>query len=182
MMRVGIVSDTHDRANTVNAAVRLLRERGVEIVLHCGDIETTETVRLFAEFQTHFVLGNWDGDWITGVNCGWAPRAPDGRKRDATRLRLAMAENGARLHEPWGDLEVDGRQIAWVHGNDRALLKELEQSGCYDYLFYGHTHTAERHRTGRTHVINPGALFKVHPLTFAVLDLHSGEVESVMVS
>jgi putative phosphoesterase len=180
-MRVGIISDTHDRTASVQAAVALLREREVGLIFHCGDIETIETVRLFADFQTHYVLGNWDGDWITGVNCGWAPRAPDGRKRDASRLRNAINEIGARLHEPWGDLELEGRQIAWVHGNDRPLLKELEKSGCYDYLFYGHTHIAEHHRTGRTLAINPGALFKVYPMTFAILDLPSGEVESVLV-
>jgi putative phosphoesterase len=181
-MRVGVISDTHDRTKAVKAAVSMLRERNINVVFHCGDIETIETVQLFADFQTHFVLGNWDGDWITGVNCAWAPLAPDGRKRDASRLRSAIDTVGARLHEPWGDVEIDGRQVAWVHGNDRALLKELEKSSCYDYLFYGHTHVAENHRAGRTLVLNPGALFKVYPMTFAILDLQSGEVESVEVS
>ena len=180
-MRVGVVSDTHDRAASVVAALAALRERGVRLVLHCGDIESVETVRLFGDFPTHFVLGNWDGDWISGVNCGRAPRAPDGRKRDATRLRRAIEAVGGTLHEPWGELELEGRQVAWVHGNDRALLRELEQSGCYDYLFYGHTHAAERHPAGRTLVVNPGAMFKVHPVRFALLDTDSGEVESVVV-
>ena len=180
-MRVGVVSDTHDRTASVQAAVATLCQRRVGLVLHCGDIASVETVRLFGDFPTHFVLGNWDGDWISGVNCGWAPRSPDGRKRDASRLRRAIEEIGGTLHEPWGDLELAGRQIAWVHGHDRALLWELEQSGCYDYLFYGHTHVAERHRAGRTLVVNPGALFKVHPMTCAILDLESAEVESVIV-
>jgi predicted phosphodiesterase len=68
-----------------------------------------------------------------------------------------------------------------VHGNDRVLLRELEQSGCYDYLFYGHTHVAEQHRAGRTLVVNPGAMFKVHPMRVAILDLSSEQVESVIV-
>ena len=180
-MRVGVVSDTHDRTATVQAAVAMLRERGVGLVLHCGDIESVVTACLFAAIPTHFVLGNWDGDWISGVNCGQAPRAPDGRKRDASRLRRAIEAMGGELHEPWGDLHVQGRPIAWVHGQDRALLRELEQSGCYDYLFYGHTHRAEQHRTGRTLVVNPGAMFKTYPLRFAVLDMESGEVDSVVV-
>jgi putative phosphoesterase len=178
-MQIGVISDTHDRSAEIQKAIALLAERGIRLLLHCGDIESVATVRLFAAFQTHYVLGNWDGDWIAGVNCGWAPLAADGRRRDATRLRKAIAESGGRLHEPWGELEVAGRQIAWTHGNDRSLLKEIERSGCYDFLFYGHTHVAESHRTGGTLVVNPGALFKVHPLTFAVLDLESGEVDSV---
>jgi predicted phosphodiesterase len=150
-------------------------------VLQCGDIELVETVRFFAGLPTHFVLGNWDGDWISGVNCGWAPRSADGRKRDALCLRRAIEEIGGTLHEPWGELELEGRQIAWVHGNDRTLLRDLEQSSCYNYLFYGHTHMAEQRRVGRTLVVNPGAMFKVHPLQFAVLDVESAAVESVVV-
>jgi putative phosphoesterase len=180
-MRVGIISDTHDRTATVQVATSLLRRRGIKVLFHCGDIESVDTVRLFADFQAHYVLGNWDGDWITGVNCGLAPRAPDGRKRNAARLRHAIDQAGAKLHEPWGDLALHGRQIAWIHGNDRLFFNELESSGCYDYLFYGHTHVAEHHRTGRTLVINPGALFRASEMTFAILDLQSGEVESVPV-
>lgn len=180
-MRVGIVSDTHDRATTVKAAVTILRDRDIDVIFHCGDIETIETVHLFADFQTHYVLGNWDGDWITGVNCGRAPRSEAGTKRDTFRLRAAIEAVGSRLHEPSGDFELDGRQLAWVHGNDRALLRELESSGCYDYLFYGHTHRPEYHRTGRTVVIDPGAMFKVVPMTFAILDLESGAIELVAV-
>jgi putative phosphoesterase len=180
-MLVGIVSDTHDRTDALQSALRVLRRQRIDLVLHCGDIQSVETVRLFGDFPTHFVLGNWDGDWIAGVNCGLAPRSPDGRKRDSSRLRRAIEEIGGTLHEPWGELDLGGRTVAWVHGNDRALLRDLEQSGCYDYLFYGHTHVAERHRTGRTLVVNPGAMFKVHPMRFAFLDLVSGEVESVLV-
>jgi predicted phosphodiesterase len=157
----------------------MLRERDIRIVFHCGDIETVETVQLLAGFQTHYVLGNWDGDWIIGVNCGLAARAPDGRKRDASRLRRAIAHVGATLHEPWGDLQLQGKQIGWVHGNDRPLLKELEQSNCYDYLFYGHTHIAEQHHTGDTLVINPGAMFKIYPMSFAILDAENGDVELI---
>jgi putative phosphoesterase len=181
-MRIGIVSDTHDRTPTIEAAIALLREHAVDLVLHCGDIESVDVVHLFAGIPTHFVLGNWDGDWISGVNCAWAAPASDGRKRDDARLRQAMQETGATLHEPWGELALEGRQIAWVHGNDRRLLRDLEQSNCYDYLFYGHTHIAEQHRTDRTLVVNPGAMFKVDLKRFAILHLPSGEVESVVVS
>jgi putative phosphoesterase len=180
-MRIGVVSDTHDRTPAVEAAIALLREREVELILHCGDIESVEVVQCFAGIPTHFVLGNWDCDWISGVNCGLAPRSPDGRKRNDTRLRRAIERIGATLHEPWGELTFEGRQIAWVHGHDRALLRDLELSNCYDYLFYGHTHVAEQRRTGRTLVVNPGAMFKVEPKQFAILDLKSGELESVVV-
>ena len=142
---------------------------------------TVATVRLFSALSTHYVLGNWDGDWITGVNSGWAPPAPDGRKRDASRLRRAIEEASAKLHEPWGDLELGGRHIAWIHGNDRPLLKELEQSDCYDYLFYGHTHVAEQHLVGSTLVLNPGALFRATPHMLATVEVPDLTVNHVQV-
>jgi predicted phosphodiesterase len=107
---------------------------------------------------------------------------PDGKKRNDARLREAILEIGATLHEPWGELTIEGQLIAWVHGHDQTLLRDLEHSNCYDYLFYGHTHRAEQHRTGRTLVLNPGAMFKVEPKKFVVLDLPSGEITSFRVS
>ena len=50
-----------------------------------------------------------------------------------------------------------------------------------DYVFYGHTHVREQHRTGRTLVANPGALFRANPKTCIVLDLATGEIKPIIV-
>ena len=158
-MRIGILSDTHSRYQTVAKALQLLSERDIDFVLHCGDIEDVETVRLFAGFTTHFVFGNCD--------------------RDRDDLRHAMEEVGATLHENYGNLELAGKRIAWIHSDNRYLFQDVERSGHYDYLFYGHTHVAEQHHTGPTLVVNPGALHRARPKTFVVLDLTNGELETV---
>lgn len=160
-MKIGILTDTHNRYERVRAALQLLAERGVELVLHCGDIEDVEMVRMFAGTPTHFVFGN----------CDW----------DQNGLRYAIEEIGATLHEPFGELQSEGRKIAWIHSDNRRLFRELENSNRFDYLFYGHSHHAEQHRTGRTLVVNPGALHRVQVKTFAVLDLASGDIETVTV-
>jgi putative phosphoesterase len=160
-MKIAILSDTHNRYDRVRAALALAAEHGAERVLHCGDIEDTDTVRLFASTPTDFVFGNCDGD--------------------RNRLRYAIEEIGATLHEPFGDLELAGRQIAWIHSDNRRLFRDMENSGRFDYLFYGHSHHAEQHRTGRTLVVNPGALHRVQEKTFVVLDLPSGVIETVTV-
>jgi putative phosphoesterase len=160
-MRIGIVSDTHGRRRTVELVQGLLRAEGAECVLHCGDIDDVDTVRLFRDLPTHFVFGNCD--------------------YDRTSLRQAMKEIGASLHESFGSLELDGRKIAWTHGDDWRRLQELEHSGAFDFVFYGHTHQAEEHRTGPTRVINPGALQRARVKTFVVLDLGSGELKSIVV-
>jgi uncharacterized protein len=159
-MRIGIVSDTHSRYQTVEKALALLRLRKVEHILHCGDIEDAATVEQFARIPTHFVFGNCDSD------------------RDG--LRRAIAETGATLQQPFGDLELDGRKLAWIHGDDRRTFLDIERSGHFDFLFYGHSHHAEQHRTGPTFVVNPGALHRARAKTFVVLYLKSGEIESVV--
>ncbi len=116
-------------------------------------------MRLFGAVPTHFVFGNCD--------------------RDRAALRAAMAEAGATLHEPFGSLELGGRQIAWTHGDVPSLARDVIASAHFDFVFYGHTHWAEEHREGPTRVVNPGALHRADVKSFAVLDPSSGELETV---
>lgn len=180
-MRIGIVSDTHDHGEVVARAVHRLRKRRVDLVLHCGDVTTPQTVRQFAGLPTHFVFGNWDGDVLPRSRTPRVKREGVSRHRDHSRLRQAIEEIGGTVHEPFGELEIEGRLIGWVHGHYRDVLRELEEADYFDYLFYGHTHEQEQHQTGRTLVVNPGALFRARPYTFALLDLPTGTVETVIV-
>jgi putative phosphoesterase len=157
---IAVLSDTHSRDETVRKALRLVEGRGAEVILHCGDIEDADTVGLFPA-HTHFVLGNCDTE------------------RD--EMRRAIKAAGATLHEPFGNLELAGAKIAFLHGDDGRLLRELEQGGAFDYVFHGHTHVAGERRVGGTRVINPGALHRARPKTFVVLDPVTGAVESVVV-
>ncbi|MGL6095280.1 MAG: metallophosphoesterase family protein [Fimbriiglobus sp.] len=161
-MRIGVVSDTHDRAEAVAEAVRLLTDvHHVELILHCGDIESPATVAAFAPVPTHFVYGNWD--------------------KDRAKLSAAIKAIGGTSHESFGALELAGKRVAWVHSHERHHLYHLEYSDSFDYLFYGHTHVREQHRTGKTLVANPGALFRANPKTCIVLDVVTGELKPVIV-
>jgi putative phosphoesterase len=136
-MRIAVLSDTHSRYATVEAALALAQERKVDLILHCGDIDDAETVWLFPG-NTHFVFGNCD--------------------TDRAALRQAIHGIGATLHEPFGSLDLPGGKLAFIHGDAKSLFDSLEHGGEYDYLLYGHSHHAEEHRTGKTRVVNPGAL------------------------
>lgn len=160
-MHIGIISDTHSRHATVEKVVDLLRQRKVACVLHCGDIEDADTVWLFEGLTMHFVFGNCDSERAS--------------------LRQAIYGIGGTLQEPFGNLELEGSKIAWIHGDDKGLLHDIENSGHFDFLFYGHTHHAEQHRTGPTLVVNPGALHRARQKTFVVLDLENGDLESLVV-
>jgi putative phosphoesterase len=161
-MKVGILSDTHGRADTVAAALAEFRARAVELIIHCGDIDDAETVGAFAGWTSHFVYGNCDGD--------------------QAGIRREIEAIGGTLYDPFGHLELADKQIAWLHGDRPGLKHDVETSGHYDYLFYGHTHIAEQHRVGKTLVVNPGALFRARPKACLVLDLPGGEMETVLIA
>ena len=159
-MRIGVVSDTHDRVEAIAEAVRLLADQRVELILHCGDIESPDTVAAFAAVPTHFVFGNWD--------------------KDRAKLQAAIKRAGGTWAESFGALELAGKRVAWVHSHERHQLYQLEHCDYFDYVFYGHTHVREQHRTGRTLVANPGALFRASPKTCIVLDLETGALKPLI--
>lgn len=159
-MHIAIVSDTHSRTATIERALDMIRERGIELILHCGDIEDDDAVRLFPA-HTHFVFGNCDHD------------------RDG--IRTAVAEIGATLHESFGNVELAGKKLAFTHGDDGTMLRDLIRAETFDYLFHGHTHVLRDERIGPTRVINPGALHRARPKTFLVLDVETGAAETVVV-
>jgi len=160
-MRIGVVSDTHDRHEAIAEVVRLLLEQDIELLLHCGDIESPETVRIFKPIPTHFVFGNWD--------------------KDKAKLTAAIKDMGGTHYDSFGEIELGGKRIAWVHSHERHQLRQLENADFFDYVFYGHTHVREQHRTGKTLVANPGALFRANPKTCIVLDLETGEIKPLIV-
>ena len=139
-MRIGVVSDTHDRQEAVAEAVRLLMEQHVELILHCGDIESPETVRVFQPIPTQFVFGNWD--------------------KERAKLAAAIKDIGGTFYDSFGALTLAEKRIAWVHSHERHQLRQLENADFFDYVFYGHTHVREQHRTGRTLVANPSGCFE----------------------
>jgi len=158
-MRIGVISDTHGSVPNIMQAVSLLEQQNVSVVLHCGDIVSAGTIPLFAEWPTHFVFGNCD--------------------IDLADLRLAIAEAGQTCHGRFGTLELDGRHIALIHSDDARRFQETIDSGLYDLVCYGHTHHYEHHRVGKTLVLNPGAVYRANPHSFAVVDLSTMQVTQV---
>ena len=160
-MKVGVLSDSHGRVATIETALSEFRARSVDLLIHCGDIDDAATVNAFTGWNAHFVFGNCDGD--------------------RAGIRRAIDEIGATLHEPFGHLELAGKQIAWLHGDNLGLKADVENSGYYDFLFYGHTHVAEQHLVGKTLVVNPGALFRTRQKTCLVLDLPTGSMDTFVI-
>ncbi len=160
-MLLGIVSDTHGHVAHARAAIHMLDSLDVDAIVHCGDVGSPEVVALFHATPTHFVLGNVDA---------WP-----------AELETAIAKISGTFHGRFAQLELAGRQIAFLHGDDQRLLAQTIAGQKFDLVCYGHTHVAEQHRDGKTLVVNPGALYRAERHTIAIARLPELEVTHVTV-
>jgi putative phosphoesterase len=158
-MILGVVSDSHGHVEFTRAAVRMLDSLGAETVIHCGDVGSAAVVELFRPWPTHFVFGNVD-------------ERPDA-------LRQAIEACGLACHERFGELELCGRRIAFLHGDDSQRLRDAIECGRYDLVCSGHTHQARMLRQGPTLALNPGALYRAQPRSLAIVTLPELEVTQV---
>ncbi len=159
---IGIISDTHDNVENVIRAVKLFKERKVDLVVHCGDIVAPSTVKFFAGIKVKFVKGNCDGD--IGL------------------IKKFAEEAGSEFLGEIGEFEHEGARFAAYHGVDREILERLINSGKYDYVLTGHTHQKRDDDVGGTRVINPGAHYYHTEGTVAFLDMRDKKVDFVKVN
>lgn len=159
-MQLGVVSDTHGHVGYTREAIRMLESLEVEAVLHCGDIGSPEIVELFSAWPTHFVFGNVD--------------------HNSAELKEAIRAAGQTCHDRFGRLELAGRRIAFLHGDDTALLEQTIAGGQWHMVCHGHTHVARRVSRGSTLVLNPGALYRASPHSIAHVQLP--ELEATIIS
>ena len=104
-MLIGILSDTHDRTDAMAAAMQLLHSRGAEYFIHCGDVGSSAVLDYLAGQKACFVWGNCDWDRV-------------GLQHYAKSIEIDCF--GA-----FGELELDGKKIAVIHGDDPVLKRRL---------------------------------------------------------
>lgn len=165
-MKVGILSDTHGQVDRALGAAREFLFRGVDVVLHCGDIGSdmvlTEMTSLFQtlEIPVYAVLGNCD------IPSEW---------------NFYPEDIGVHILGRFGELELAGKRIAILHSDDEHAFDRVAASGKYDYLFTGHSHVSHDRRKHKTRLINPGSAGRgMHP-SCAVLDLETDAIEFVTI-
>lgn len=158
-MRIGVVSDSHGHVELTRPAIIMLKSLEVDCVLHCGDIGSADVVRLFADWPTHFVFGNCDGN--------------------REELAAAIEAAGQTCHGEFGTLEIAGKRIALLHSHDGARFRQTLQSEAWDLVCYGHTHVASIDRYGPTLALNPGALYRANPHSLAIVDLPAVDAQMI---
>jgi len=158
-MKVGILSDSHGQVQRTRTAITLLQAAGANEFIHLGDVEEDQVLDTLAGLSAHAVLGNCD-------------RAqPLGRYGEHI---------GIDMQHPLGRITIDGKVIAFTHGDDPDLMQSALDEGV-DFLLHGHTHIRRDTVVGSTRVINPGALHRADIFTVALLTPATGELKFIRV-
>ena len=132
-MRIGIISDTH--LIDGEEALALLRGplRGVELILHAGDVVTGEVIDALSRIApVRGVAGNMDH--------------PEVRQRWPERQVV----------------QVGAFRIGMIHGSgapqglEQRVLEAFAGSGV-DAVVFGHSHQPLVHRQGGVLLVNPGS-------------------------
>ena len=157
---LGILSDSHGQVERTRRAIELLQASGASEFIHCGDVELEQVIDLFAGLKAHLTFGNCDPAGVLG---------------------RYTAHLGMDAQHPTGEVMIDGKRIAFTHGdNGRAVSSILSDRP--DFLLHGHTHERRDEMVQGVRVINPGALHRAHPFTVALLVPATGELRFLEVA
>lgn len=168
MPRIGLLSDSHGRAETTQRAVDLLLSHDIDLLLHLGDVGTVEVIDALmamrpdgnGQLAVRLVFGNTDWDRLS--------------------LESYARELGIEVDHPVGRLSVSNGQgdvqLVYAHGDDPQPLDQAVEQGV-KYVCHGHTHRFRDEKSGITRIINPGALFRANEYTVAILDTQKDELE-----
>jgi len=159
-MLIGIMADTHNDTDLTVKALNYCKEKGVEVILHAGDLTSANMLEYFIEFRCYFVLGNGDVIDEKEINI----------KARSLNLNPVLEKI---------ELDLDGKKFFLFHGNNVPMFREAVASGKYDYVIKGHTHFYENYISKNTHIINPGAIYGHDEPTIALLETSTGVVDKI---
>ena len=153
-MKIGIITDTHDRQEILMKAIKIFAEQEVVYVLHAGDITSPATAEAIARIdhaKLIAVYGNCDDDSIS--------------------LESVISRQEGEIYRNICRKNIGEKKLLMAH--DPRALGDAAATGDFDLVVYGHTHKHDIHRDGETLVINPG------PSRAVILDLSNMDYEVI---
>ena len=132
-MRVAIISDSHDNLTQLEKAVTWCNAHDIDHLLHAGDLVAPFVHRALKKLGMPYtiIFGNNDGE-----RSGLANTFKD------------------RIFSPPHHMQLDGKKVVMLHEPDS--LQDMADSGEYDLIVYGHTHTIDIRTQKKPLIINPG--------------------------
>lgn len=158
-MRIGLMSDSHDRVPAVAELLTQLTASGINMVLHAGDYCSPFVLRPFEERKVTLagVYGHNDGD-------------------KQSLLGRAQAAFGTELFDSPHSFEIGGQRLLLVHDIGDIQQRSIEN---HTIVIHGSTHKQELKERGDTLIVCPGeACGWIYGAPgAAILDLETKQVE-----
>jgi putative phosphoesterase len=154
VIRVGIVADTHSPEYLPELPDELFRRlRGVDLILHAGDVGGEETLRRLRELApVEAVRGDHDG--AMSDLPPWREVAVGGR-----RIVIVHGNRSHVVEEPVTLLGTLSLGLLWPGGGVVDAVRR--RFPLADVIVYGHTHRARVDEVEGTLLFNPGAVYMV---------------------
>src|SRR5215210_1665175 len=102
---LGVVSNSHGRADAVASAVEVFAASAVDLIVHCGDVGGRHVLDVIAKVGGVFVWGD--------------------RDHDRTGLMRYSYNLNIKCLGIMGELEMAGKKLVVLHGDDKKLLHTL---------------------------------------------------------
>lgn len=163
-MKVCLISDTHGNLHRIRQAINMLAGRTCQAIVHCGDVDTAEALKLLASTGLPIFLSQGNMDRHAGIE-------------------TAARELGVTFGRQTVELAIgSGRHLVATHGHISGLVEELIAGGQFPYVCHGHSHVFRDETIRGVRVINPGAVHRSGEPGLAVLDTDSGLLERLLLT
>lgn len=125
-MLIAIISDIHNNEVNLKKVLNYCELSKIEKIICCGDLASDETLYFMADNfnpsaggEIFYTFGNMDNEQLQEF-------------KNVTNYK------NVKLFADFGEAEIDGKQIAFVHFPE--VARKLAETGKYNFVFYGHTH------------------------------------------
>ncbi len=130
-MLIGVISDTHDHLTTIDRAIDVFDQRGVQAMIHPGDLVAPFAARQLLKYNgpIYVTYGNNDGE------------------REGLRKILPQITDGPLK------ITMGGKKILVHHFIEWCSQSDIDEA---DIVITGHTHEAVSREHNGTLLLNPG--------------------------
>lgn len=158
-MKIALISDSHNNAPALDAAIQEANEVGAEVLIHAGDLSDPVYIENLKCFNGRvvFVFGNND------------------RRQDEMRTRAG--DSNVTIAGDIFSGRIDDLAVFAAHYPH--LAEEALAADGYNLVVHGHTHAKRVDTINGCLVINPGEIegARSGESTFALFDTRTKDVE-----
>lgn len=163
-MQIAIISDVHNNEVNLEKVLDYCQKEKIKSLVCCGDLASKETLDFMKDSfagEIYYTFGNAD-------------------YTDLRELEGQKKYQSVFLFKNFGEVEIEGKKIAFVHFPD--IAKKLAESGKYDFVFYGHTHKPWEENIKKCKMLNPGNVAgEIFLPTFAIWDTKNDNFQLIRV-